>query len=176
MDVLNLYERGTAWAAEKVTGAANQLDARTPCEEWDVRALLNHMLDTQRYFAESGRGKDAALPSPTPPTGLIGDDPAAAYEKSRQETLQVYGEQGVIEKTGPALGIAFCDSLVHGWDLARATNQDETMPDDLARAAFSMLDGRLTDEQRGDGFKAAISVPDTASAQDKLLGYTGRRP
>ena len=74
------------------------------------------------------------------------------------------------------LGIAFCDQLIHGWDLATATGQDATMPDDLAEAAFATLDGRLTDDQRRSAFKAAVEVPDDASAQDKLLAYTGRRP
>jgi hypothetical protein len=51
------------------------------------------------------------------------------------------------------------------------------MPDDLASAAFSMIDGRLTDEQRkGGGFKPAVAVPASSSAQDKLVAYTGRQP
>ena len=122
-----------------------------------------------------GNGKEAALPNPSPPS-LIGKDPVAAYERARQETLQVYGEPGAIDKTGPALGIAFTDQLIHGWDLATATGQDATMPADLAQAAFGMIDGRLPDDQRGDGFKPAIDVGAGAPAQDKLLAYTGRRP
>ena len=173
MDLLDLFERGTDWTATKVTGATDKLDVATPCEGWDVRTLLNHMVDTQRYFAASGRGEDADLPSPTPPS-LIGDDPVAAFDESRQETLRVYREPGVVEKTGPALGIAFCDSLIHGCDLARATGQDDTMPDDLATAAYSMLEGQLTDDRRGDAFAPAQDVADGASAQEKLLAYTGR--
>ncbi len=51
------------------------------------------------------------------------------------------------------------------------------MPDDLAVAAFQMVDGRISDDQRGDSsFKLAIPVPDTATAQEKLLAYGGRSP
>jgi uncharacterized protein (TIGR03086 family) len=107
---------------------------------------------------------------------LTGDDPAATYEESRQETLRAHREPGAVEKAGPLLGIAFCDQLIHGWDLAVATGQDATMPDDLAQAAFAMLNGQLTDDRRGNAFKPAIDVPDDASAQDKLLAYTGRQP
>ena len=174
MDVLEHFERGTEWTADKVAGASDKLDWTTPCDQWDVRAVLNHMIDTQRYFAASGRGEEAALPSPTPPD-VIGDDPVAAYDASRRETSQVFREPGVIERTGPALGIAFCDSLIHGWDVAHATGQDDTMPDDLAAAAFSMLNGQLTDGRRGNAFAPAIEVPDSASAQEKLLAYTGRK-
>ena len=75
------------------------------------------------------------LPSATPPA-LIGDDPVATYEQTTQETLHAHREPGVLDKTGPMLGIAFCDQLIHGWDLATATGQDATMPDDLAEAAI----------------------------------------
>lgn len=175
MDVLDLYERGSGWTAGKIAGAGDKLDAKTPCEDWDARTLVDHLLEAQRYFAATGRGEEGTLPSPNPPS-LAGDDPAGAYEASRQEILQVYGEPGVIEKTGPLLGIAFCDSLIHGCDLARATGQDDTMPEDLAAAAFDMLDGRLTPDRRGDAFGPAIDVPDTATAQEKVLAYTGRTP
>ena len=90
--------------------------------------------------------------------------------------MQAFGEDGVIEKTGPSLGIAFSDQLLHGWDLAKATGQDTTMPDGLAEAAYEMIHGRFTDDQRKGVFKAEVTVADDASAQDKLLAYTGRDP
>ena len=43
-------------------------------------------------------------------------------------------------------------------------------------AAYIMLDGRLTDDQRKGGFKPALEVHDCASPQEKLLDYTGRSP
>jgi uncharacterized protein (TIGR03086 family) len=175
MDLLDLFERGTDWTASKIPEAAGKLPEGTPCEEWDVRNLLDHMIESQEYFAATARGEEGSLPNPSPPP-RIGDDPIAAYGKIRDETVRAYREPGVVEKTGPLLGIAFVDQLVHGWDLARATGQDATMPEDLAGAAFAVIDGRLTDENRGPGFKPAVAVSDDASAQDKLLAYTGRRP
>jgi uncharacterized protein (TIGR03086 family) len=175
MDLLDLYERGTEWTASKIPAAAEQLGRATCCEDWDVRTLLNHTVDAQQYFAATARGEEAPLPSPNPPA-LIGDDPVAAYENIRQETLRAYRGPGVIEKTGPSLGIAFIDQLVHGWDLATSTGQDATMPDDLAAAAFEMLDGRLPDDRRAPGFKPAVPVPDTAGAREKLVAYAGRQP
>src|SRR3954471_17110540 len=106
MDLLDLYDRASAWTASKVAGATDQLDATTPCDEWDVRTLMDHMLDTQHYFVGSARGDDASPPAPTPPK-LVGDDPVADFDRARAETMAVYGKPGVIEKTGPSLGIAF---------------------------------------------------------------------
>jgi uncharacterized protein (TIGR03086 family) len=175
MDLLDLFERGTDWTASKIPAAAGKLDDGTPCEQWNVRNLLDHMVDSQQYFAATARGEEASLPNPNPPAS-IGDDPVAAYAEIRDETLRAHREPGVLEKTGPGLGIAFVDQLVHGWDLARATGQDATMPEDLAEAAFAMIDGKLTDENREPGFKPVVAVPEDASAQDKLLAYTGRQP
>jgi uncharacterized protein (TIGR03086 family) len=175
MDLLDLFERGTEWTASKIPAATKQLSGATPCTSWDVRTLLDHMIDAQQYFAATARGEQVPLPNLSPPA-LIGDDPVAAYEAIRQETLRAHREPGVLEKTGPSLGIAFVDQLVHGWDLARATDQDATMPADLAGAAFAMIDGQLTDDRRDPGFAPAVAVDDDATAQDKLIAYTGRQP
>ena len=174
-DLLDLYKQASEWTLTKVKGAANKLDTTTPCDEWDVRTLMNHMLETQQYFVGAARGEDASPPGPKPPK-LLGDDPAADFARARSETMKTFGEKGVIEKTGPSLGIAFSDQLLHGWDLATATGQDATMPDGLAEAAYEMIHGRFTDEQRQGVFKPEVTVGKNASAQDKLLAYTGRKP
>lgn len=174
LDMLDLYDQASAWTLTKVTGAGDQLDRPTPCDAWNVRTLLDHMLDTQRYFIGAARGEDVAPPSPTPPA-TIGDEPVAAFERGRSELLAAFAQPGVIDKTGPALGIAVADQLLHGWDLAKATGQD-TMPDGLPDAAYQMIHGRFTDDQRAGVFKAAVPVPPGASRQDELLAYTGRDP
>ena len=174
-DFLDLYDRASAWAAQKVGGAADRLGAPTPCDEWTVRTLLDHMLDTQRYFLGQARGEDVSPPSPEPPA-LIGDDPRADFERIRQEVLEAFGQPGALEKTGPALGIAFADQLLHGWDVARATGQDSTMPAGLAEAAYQAIHGRFTDEQRVGVFKAEVPVAADADPQKKLLAYTGCSP
>jgi uncharacterized protein (TIGR03086 family) len=176
MDLLDLYGWASEWTVAKVSGAAKALDAGTPCDEWNVRALMNHMLETQRYFVDAAKGNDASPPSPTPPTDLLGADPVADFTRARSETMRTFGEPGVIEKTGPSLAIASGDMLLHGWDLAKASGQDATMPDGLPEAVFQMIHGRFTDEQRKGIFKPEVAVAADASAQDKLLAYTGRDP
>jgi uncharacterized protein (TIGR03086 family) len=175
-DLLTLYDRASAWTLTKVTGTAGgALDQPTPCDDWDVRTLMDHMLDTQRYFTAVARGEDTAPPSQTPPQ-LSGDDPAASFERGRHALLDAFGEPGVAERTGPALGIAFADQLLHGWDLAKATEQDATMPPGLADAAYRFIHARFTDDQRPGIFKPAVAAPPSATPQQELLAYTGRDP
>ena len=54
-DLLDLYSRASSWTLDQVA-AASDLDAATPCTEWQVRDLLNHVLQTQQYFLGSARG------------------------------------------------------------------------------------------------------------------------
>ena len=174
-DLLDLYRRASDWTNEKVASAADQLDGPTPCDSWDVRTLLNHMLDTQRYFIRSARGEDASPPSPTPPD-VLSDDPLADFRHTSAEVLRTFGEPGVIDKTGPSLGIAFSDQLLHGWDLAQATGQPSTMPEGLAQEAYDIIHGRFTEDQRAGIFKDELPVGPDDSPQERLLAYTGRPP
>ena len=60
-DLLGLFERGSEWTATKVPAAATKLDTATPCDDWDVRTLMNHMLDTQHYLRKArARREDVA--------------------------------------------------------------------------------------------------------------------
>jgi uncharacterized protein (TIGR03086 family) len=174
-DLLDHYARASAWSLDRVRGAAAKLDAPTPCDEWDVRTLLNHMLETQRYFLRSAQGQDVSPPGQTPPE-LLSDDPAADFSSTRDQLLETYRQPGVIDKTGPALGIAFADQLLHGWDLARATGQDAAMPPGLPEAAYDTIHGAFTEEQRKGVFKPEVDIDADASAQDRLLAYAGRDP
>jgi uncharacterized protein (TIGR03086 family) len=174
-NLLDLYKSVSTWTASKVAGATDLLDAPTPCDDWDVRTLLNHMLDTQQYFQAVALERDASPPSPIPPD-VLGDDPVADIRQAQAKTVAAFEPDGVIDKTGTSLGIAFSDQLLHGWDLATATQQDATMPDGLPEAAYGLIHGAFTDEQRKGVFKPEIDPGPGASAQAKLLAYTGRDP
>jgi uncharacterized protein (TIGR03086 family) len=176
-DLLALYRQASNWALDKVREAQTQLDAETPCAGWDLRTLMNHMLETHDYFIDTAEGAESASPpGDTPPTNRLGDNPVQDFSDTRERTLSAFGVEGAIEKTGPSLGIAFADQLLHGWDIAKATGQDTTMPDGLAQAAYDLVHGAFTDEQRKGTFGPEVEPSDGASVQDKLLAYTGRDP
>jgi uncharacterized protein (TIGR03086 family) len=177
MDLIDLYDRTTQWVKQKIEGAQDKLDAATPCEDWNVRDLLNHVIGGQQLFESGARGEGpSGPPPPGKPDDILSDDPAAQYEQARQRVLSAYREEGALEKGAMLLGIGVADQAAHGWDLAKATGQPTDMPDDIAQAAFSMVDGRLTDETRGHSFKPAVDVGESASAQDRYVAYMGRQP
>jgi uncharacterized protein (TIGR03086 family) len=187
LNLVGLFDRATGWTMTKIGAADGQRQVATPCDEWNVGRLLDHLLDGQALFTAGAAGATISPPSGDPPR-LAGNDPVAQYEAARQTTMASYSQPGVLAGMvntpfGPMpaaqfLGIAVCDQLIHGWDLAQGTGQDSTMPADLAAAAWQMLGGRIADASRGPAknFKTAIAVAEDASFQDKLLGYTGRQP
>lgn len=180
MDPLDLYEKASEWTKSKIEGAKGNLDARTACEEWSARDLVNHLLGGKDVFVGATEGRAPSGPPPAgKPDDLLGDgDPVAAFEDVRRAVLGAYGKDGVLDDPQLQMmaGIAFVDTLVHGWDLAKGTGQDTTMPPALAEAAMGAIGGRLTSESRGTAFAPEVTVPDDASAQDKLMGYMGREP
>ncbi len=175
-EVVDLFDQATAWTASKIEGVKlNQLRALTPCDEWDVRDVINHAIGVLRMFEEGARGGQLAPPPPGRPQDFAGDDPQGVYQAARDATVAAYRVPGV---DPGRLAIAFVDQLVHGWDIATATAQDVSMPAELAEPAFNMVDGQIDPSARGPGkiFKEEVPVPDVSSAQDRLLGYCGRHP
>lgn len=187
MDPIEQFIRGSKWASQIVDAVKpDQVSEQTPCDEWDVRDLVNHMTEGLKVVGAAVRHEE---PDPEYHNkDYVGDHPALEYKHAYKETIAAVQERDgdVLEETfkmpygeSPAamtFGIYGVDQLVHGWDLAKATGQDTEMPADLAEAAFATVDGRLTDEQRGEVFKKEIKPPANASVQEKLLAYTGRKP
>jgi uncharacterized protein (TIGR03086 family) len=97
------------------------------------------------------------------------DDPDVA---GREYESRVFG-RSTLERTVGGIGVG--DVLVHTWDLARATGQDERLdPDEVHDTYERMLPA---DEMiRGDQFGPKVPVPDDADEQTKLLAFVGRTP
>lgn len=185
-DVLNLYERGTGWASSRISRVDPELLAvATPCSEWNLRDLLNHVIAGAHLFALMAKGEYTR-----PPSGelldFIGDDPGRSYAAARQEALAAFSAPGVLTSTLSApfgevagrelLAIGFCDHVIHGWDIAESTGQDSAIPADLADAAWSLAEGRLEQFRPTGRFAQRLNVADDATSQQKLIGYSGRTP
>lgn len=142
--------------------------------------MLRHVIDTHASMAGY---VDLALSL----DASADEDPDAAWRQARdamQDVLDDPGRagreyDGYLGRTSleQTVGRFLCfDLLIHGWDIARATGQDETLPADEVRWAFETTAG-FGDNLRLDGVCGPeVSVPDTASDQDRLIGLLGRRP
>jgi uncharacterized protein (TIGR03086 family) len=185
MDVRAFLERSTAWASTRVDGVdAGDLTHPTPCTEWDVRALLNHIVGGAVLYEAIARGAfDESLRAPD--HDLVGNDPGATYASMRTALVAAFAAPGVLDRTlvshhgeRPArelCGLIAADQLVHAWDLAVATGQNASMPADCVDAARELYAGRL-ETRRGTTFGDAAQLPEGPTPQDELLAYCGRAP
>lgn len=142
--------------AELVAGVRDdQWSAATDCSEWTVRDLVNHLVGGNLAFA-------ALLSDQAPPErggDHLGDDPVAAYQHAGDALAAAFAEPGMFDKvvTVPAgtipgiaaLHLRTTEALVHGWDLARATDQSRAgLPGDLAEAELAATRAQLADAPR----------------------------
>ena len=156
----------------------DQLDAPTPCSSFTVRGVLEHMISGATAFAAAYRGVPAASPDVSDPLGGFG--PALG------DLLAAAAEPGALERTveapfGAVPGEVFArfialDGLVHGWDLAVATGQPYSPPDDVVAAAQAFAESTLDPLRDGDTFAAAVPAAADATPIERLVAYTGRSP
>lgn len=154
----------------------DQLDDPTPCADYTVRGVLEHMLTGATAFAAAYRGEAPGEPDLSDPLGdfhaVLGDLVAAISAPGALD-------QTVQAPFGPLPGETFArfvalDGLVHGWDMARATGQPYDPPDELVAAADGFAHQALDTLRDGDTFKAAVEPPADATPIDRLAAYTGR--
>ncbi len=168
--------------AERVRGVSDW-SADAPPEGWDARAVLTHLLEWLPGLLSNGLGVELA-PVDT------GDDAdlAAAWDRraaevqgllddraeaARSYTSEMFGEMTLADVVDR---FYTSDVMFHSWDLARASGQDDTLPEDFCVEAFAGMEP-LGDVLAASGqFGPRVPVPADAPVQDRLIGLIGRDP
>jgi uncharacterized protein (TIGR03086 family) len=188
MDVLPMMERVLDKAGAVVESVEpSQLSNPTPCTEWTVRDVMNHVVGGATMFAEcveSGSIADDRFGQLMGGDNL-GDDYKGAFHTASDRARAAFGADGALEKmvklpfgempAGIALNIAVMDVMTHAVDIARATGQ--TIDDDeLLDTALTVGRQLITADFRTPGmFDAEQPASADASAEDKLLAFAGRK-
>jgi uncharacterized protein (TIGR03086 family) len=179
---------GTRQLVHAVTDDQWQLP--TPCPDWTVRQLVNHLVGGDRLCTRVLHGE------PLPPldqlgrrghVDQLGDDPAAAYDTAAAELLQALAAPGVLERAhtlpvgtlpGPAVvHLRTVETLVHGWDLARATGRAAPFADELAEHEVPFTRDLLTRLPEGrQPFAPTLPAAEGSPAMDRLAALLGREP
>jgi uncharacterized protein (TIGR03086 family) len=162
----------------------DQWSASTPCEGWDVRTLVNHIVGGNWWAAELATGHTIADVGDRLDGDVLGSNPLDAYERSAVAARTAFEAPGAMAAPcavsyGPVPGEVYCghrfvDVLVHGWDVAVATAQPTHLNDALVDACLEVVRPQA-EMLKGSGMFGTEVPVDHADAQTELLAMLGRR-
>jgi uncharacterized protein (TIGR03086 family) len=187
MELLELHARALEEFGRRVHAVgADQWGCPTPCQDWEVRHLVNHLVAEQLWVPPLLAGKRIAdLGAGFASGDVLGTDPVAAWDAAATAARSAFGEAGAIDRTvhlsyadRPAEEYAremIFDLVVHSWDLARGISADDNLDADLVEAVYSAIEPE-TDLTASGLFDDPVPVPADSDEQTKLIAFTGRRP
>ena len=183
-EVLARYAEAAAGTRRMIAAVSRQqLSLPTPCTEWDLQALLNHIVVLNRIVVACAVGQE-----PPPDTiDALGDDPVAAYDASVRALTAVLAAPGALDRTyqmpwggtgGDTLAWELViDLVVHAWDIGRATAHPLALGDGLCAAALAKARQLIGPQHRvPGGLGPEVVIPDSAPACDRMAAFYGREP
>jgi uncharacterized protein (TIGR03086 family) len=154
----------------------DQLDLPTPCADFTVGGLLDHLSGSGLYLVDAAGGTPVKPGTVTPETvATVLKQVSQAW--SRPEAWEGQAEIG--GQTMPASlmgGMALTELVMHGWDLARAIGAPVEWDAELLDYLIVEVPKTAATGRQLGAYGPAVPVPDDASTLDRLLGMTGRDP
>lgn len=162
----------------------------TPCPDWDVRALFNHVLLGTRMTNHvlAGMPREEVISHLNDDLMTDDADPVATFVALAEEMVGQFAAPGGLDGVvaHPAgdfpramfIGFRVCDGAVHAWDMAQALGTDASLDDDLVQWLWD--DAQPQREMLAAtgmfGSGASGHVADDAPLQSRYLDLMGRRP
>jgi uncharacterized protein (TIGR03086 family) len=177
-----LLERAISYTlgSLQLVGSA-AMSRRTPCADWDLRALLGHMTDSLGALSE------AVEIGAVPLVGSAGDEAEELVAGLKNQACRLLGgwtnagDLELVSIAGRSLtsvivaGTGALEIAVHGWDVARACGRDRPIPAELADELLDLAPLLVTAADRPARFATEIAVAAQAGPADRLLAFLGRR-
>ncbi|MEU4211836.1 TIGR03086 family metal-binding protein [Streptomyces sp. NPDC026206] len=165
---------------------SGQWEAATPCTDWNVRELVNHLTVEQLWVPPLLDGAAIEDVGDAFDGDQLGEDPVAAWDEAASAAREAFHARGALSRTvqlsyGTTAAHAYCtqmvaDLVVHAWDLSRAIGADEHPSKalvDFTRHEVEPYAGGLS----GSGlFAEPVEPPPDADSWQRLLAQLGREP
>lgn len=164
---------------------ADQMSAQSPCPEWDVAGVINHVIGGMQFFTAGMKGTQ-----PAEGQNWAEGDYMAAFDQAAAECVDCFEQEGALEATvalpfgempgSAVMGIAMADVFTHGWDIAKATGQDTNLAPELAAGILAQSQHAISPEWRGPEespapFGAEQHCADGSCSADQLAAFLGRQ-
>ena len=173
-----------ALVVDNVTPA--ELGDPTPCAEWDVRALLNHVILWTSYSLERRAHGESVAPELMERDFAAAPEFAAAYRAQLDRALAAWADPAVWDRELDVMGaktpaadvgaLMIAELVLHGWDLAVATGQDYSVSGRAAEAALRAVEANAELFRQYKGFADPVAVAADARVLDRVLALSGRDP
>jgi uncharacterized protein (TIGR03086 family) len=161
----------------------DQWSAPTPCTEWNVRMLVNHVAGEYLWVPEMLAGRTIAEVGDRLDGDVLGDDPLQTLINARDAALAAIDAPGALETTahlsfgdlpaGEYVKQMALDSVIHTWDLAHGIGADDTLDPELVDLSYADLQ-TSAEAWRAAGVFGPEKAASGGSTQAKLLALTGR--
>jgi uncharacterized protein (TIGR03086 family) len=152
----------------------------SPCPDWTAHDVAKHVVDTTRRLLTRLTGGDPTSPDSDEDLGaawkLESDAVTAALADPGRAKTEVKGMGGTQPFEDLVGGVLCADTLIHTWDLARATGQDERLDPEGMKAAHQFLEPNDDMLRVPGGFGPKVEPPADADEQTRFLSFVGRRP
>lgn len=182
-EVTDRWRRVAGGFTDRVDGVApSEWDNPAPCEGWVARDVVRHLVEWVPPFLADG--SDVLVPAGPD----VDDNPAGAWENLRTTIQAVLDRPDVSSRRfnhdragshplDQAIDMFILgDVLVHTWDLARATGQDETLDPEAVHIMRLGVEPMTDALVQSGQYKAPVDVPDDADETTRLIALTGRQP
>ena len=187
MDVVDLHRRSIEEFAQRIEAVGeDQWSLPTPCSDWNVRTLVNHIVAENLWTPPLMEGKTIADVGDRFDGDVLDDDPKGAWREASAAAVESASQESVMERTvhlsfGDVPGSEyalqlFADHVIHGWDLAAAIGAEQDIDPKLVDACAKWF-ASIEDAYRAAGaIGPRPEVPAGADEQTTLLAMFGRRP
>jgi uncharacterized protein (TIGR03086 family) len=175
-------------ASSRVVGNVRpgQFGDPTPCTEWDVRTLLNHLILWTSYSLERRAHGESVAPELMEKDFAAEPDFAAGYRAQLDRALAAWEDPAVWDRKLNVMGsetpasdvaaLLVAELVLHAWDLAAATGQAYTVDDAAASEVLAAVEANADLFRQYKGFAEPVALADGAPALDKALALSGRDP
>lgn len=163
---------------------SSQLKNQTPCSEWDLEALLNHMIYELMWVPELLHGKTIAEVGDRFEGDMLRGNPAGAWQHAADSALvavksadlqkRVHLSRGDIPAEEYIYEIA-CDIFIHSWDVDQSMQCTLIFDETAAQTVYDFLAPRAEEYRQGNAFGPAVTVPEDAPLRIRLLALSGRK-
>ena len=164
--------------------APHQWHDPTPCAEWDVRELVNHLVVEQLWVPLLLEGATVEDVGDRFDGDQLGDDPVTAWASAAAAAREAFAAPGALRRSvelsyGRRPADGYCqemtmDLTVHAWDLARALGADEQLDEELVSDVLAFIEPHVDQLVATGLFAPPVEVGDDASTQTRLLALLGR--